>query len=196
MNQNVGASFGLSVLVVVFFAVILYQPDAPAPDHVGGGPGSAPAEDPPRASPAPVADPGPVSVSVPETGPAPPETEPVRPELSVAPSAVVVVNTAANPSSATLSERRKPEAAPKVRSDAVRPASHEAARPLGLREARAAITQARPGEALADVARRVYGSPDATSDLWLANRDLLERADAPLPPGALLRTPWPAPCGP
>ena len=31
MNENVGASFGLSVLVVIFFAVVLYQPETPAP---------------------------------------------------------------------------------------------------------------------------------------------------------------------
>ena len=30
MNENVGASFGLSVLVVLCFAVALYQPDPPA----------------------------------------------------------------------------------------------------------------------------------------------------------------------
>lgn len=30
MNENVGASFGLSLLVVFFFAVALYQPDKPA----------------------------------------------------------------------------------------------------------------------------------------------------------------------
>ena len=29
MNENVGASFGLSVLIVVFFAVVLYQPELP-----------------------------------------------------------------------------------------------------------------------------------------------------------------------
>ncbi len=31
MNENVGASFGLSVLVVIFFAVALYQPEPPSP---------------------------------------------------------------------------------------------------------------------------------------------------------------------
>src|SRR5947209_2755532 len=31
MNRNVGASFGLSVLTVLTFAVVLYQPDGPPP---------------------------------------------------------------------------------------------------------------------------------------------------------------------
>ena len=56
MNENVGASFGLSVLIVVFFAVVLYQPETPQPP-VAAVPPTATAEPvearPPEALPAP-----------------------------------------------------------------------------------------------------------------------------------------------
>ena len=57
MNENVGASFGLSVLVVLFFAVVLYHPDQPRPAPVPAPVASAvepveahPPESPPQAS--------------------------------------------------------------------------------------------------------------------------------------------------
>ncbi|MCA1684716.1 MAG: hypothetical protein LC745_01770, partial [Planctomycetia bacterium] len=56
-------------------------------------------------------------------------------------------------------------------------------------EPRGAFTRVRAGESLADVARRVYGADDALKTLWLANRDLLDRPDAPVTPGSILRTP-------
>jgi len=46
-----------------------------------------------------------------------------------------------------------------------------------------------PGETLADVAKRVYGSKDAAEAIWKANRDQVEKRDAPLSAGTLLRTP-------
>ena len=36
MNENVGASFGLSVLVVVFFAVALFEPEGGRPQRTAG----------------------------------------------------------------------------------------------------------------------------------------------------------------
>jgi nucleoid-associated protein YgaU len=56
-------------------------------------------------------------------------------------------------------------------------------------EPRGAFTRVRAGETLAAIAARVYGNEDAAEGLWMANRDLLEREDAPLHEGALLRTP-------
>jgi hypothetical protein len=45
------------------------------------------------------------------------------------------------------------------------------------------------GETLSEVAERVYGSPDAAEALWMANRDRIDRPDARLAAGTILRTP-------
>jgi hypothetical protein len=47
----------------------------------------------------------------------------------------------------------------------------------------------REGEALADVARRIYGDESAAEALWQANRDQLPDPAAPLRAGMPLRTP-------
>jgi nucleoid-associated protein YgaU len=68
----------------------------------------------------------------------------------------------------------------------VRPISRQ--RPPRSRPA-GSFTDVAEGETLSDVARRVYGSTDATDALWLANRDQLDRPDARLRSGTTLRTP-------
>src|SRR4051794_34180845 len=83
MNRNVGASFGLSVLTVLFFAVVLYQPARPPTP-----PTPAPAQDaavvvvealPPPEPPQRVAPP-PQVPTVPKPTPAPaPATIATRP---------------------------------------------------------------------------------------------------------------------
>ena len=52
-----------------------------------------------------------------------------------------------------------------------------------------AFTYAMPGESLADIAVRVYGSPDSARKLWMANRDIIDSPDATPCGGTLLRTP-------
>jgi hypothetical protein len=54
---------------------------------------------------------------------------------------------------------------------------------------RSAFTLVGKGESLDDVAARVYGTADKAEWLWLSNRDLIERKDAALRAGMLLRTP-------
>ncbi len=54
---------------------------------------------------------------------------------------------------------------------------------------RSAFTQVGEGETLADVASRIYGSPEASRALWRANRDMIGSPDATLQVGMLLRTP-------
>ncbi|MFO0910163.1 MAG: hypothetical protein U0794_17770, partial [Isosphaeraceae bacterium] len=61
--------------------------------------------------------------------------------------------------------------------------------PAVVEAPRGAFTVVRPGESLREVARRVYGSEEAAEGLWKANRDLIDEAEGPLTPGALLRTP-------
>ncbi len=52
-----------------------------------------------------------------------------------------------------------------------------------------AFTVVKQGEAIGDVAVRIYGSSDALDALWRANRDLLPTKDTPLSQGTFLRTP-------
>ncbi|MEO6810986.1 MAG: hypothetical protein ABI353_17890 [Isosphaeraceae bacterium] len=65
----------------------------------------------------------------------------------------------------------------------------EAATTTAGQSARSAFVRVAPGESLADVSVRVYGSKDAATTLWAANRDQLARPDEPLAPGSVLRTP-------
>lgn len=56
---------------------------------------------------------------------------------------------------------------------------------------RKVATTVAPGEDLAAVARRVYGSqsPEILDEIWQANRDQLTNRDSPITAGTLLRTP-------
>jgi hypothetical protein len=54
---------------------------------------------------------------------------------------------------------------------------------------RSSFTEVGPGESLADVALRVYGSEKDRDRLWRANRDLLPSPEAALEAGVILRTP-------
>lgn len=58
-------------------------------------------------------------------------------------------------------------------------------------ERRKVATTVAPGEDLAAVARRVYGSqsPEILDQIWQANRDQLPNRDSPITAGTLLRTP-------
>ncbi len=172
MNRNVPASFGLSVVIVLFFAVVLYQPDPP-PASVGRV--EAPVRSDP--SPAPLTTTHEVEVEVstaativPPTVPTTDRRSPAQAsEPASAPVAVLVERRAPTPPARTVSRREPIVEAPK--------------------EPRGAFTQSRAGESLSDVAQRVYGKEDQARALWLANRDVLDRVDSPLRPGTLLRTP-------
>lgn len=177
MNKNVGASFGLSVLTVIFFAVVLYQPDrSPAPP--GAGVVAAPVET--------------VEARPPVEAPEPVFTR------AVLPDPVETSRRVLTPAAKQVSAARPVAVAPKVKPAAderapavalTRPVSRRATPPVMKPEPRTAFTQARTGESLEDVASRVYGSSDAAKTLWLSNRDILDRADGPIRPGTLLRTP-------
>jgi nucleoid-associated protein YgaU len=179
MNQNVPASFGLSVLTVAFFAVVLYQRDAsPTPAAEVGGRGSG------------VGDRGSGTPAAPANGAdAEPAASPVATPVD-APIRLTPAPTSADPLAFRGPVRNN---STRVRDDVAgplaRPVSRRLANPPAPPEPRGAFTQARAGETLDDVAVRVYGTADAARSLWLANRDLLDRADAPLRPGTLLRTP-------
>ncbi|MGO9471686.1 MAG: hypothetical protein ACLQIB_15170 [Isosphaeraceae bacterium] len=58
-----------------------------------------------------------------------------------------------------------------------------------MQQPASAFTVVKQGEAIGDVAVRIYGSSDALDALWRANRDLLPTKDTPLSQGTFLRTP-------
>lgn len=210
MNRHMGTSTALSVLTVVFFAVVLYRPD-PIPGQPPPSP--TPTQSPPAPVPEPEPAPAPTDPSLTKAAPPPtpgvPLVEPptAKPAVAVeevrkAPSAVVrsrpePPRTIAVPIAATA------HTAPPVSKKAAmrsRPASSEGlsrvqtasqrkkAVPVPS-QPRGAFTEVFEGESMADVAVRVYGNPDATKSLWLANRDIVKAQDEILRGGTFLRTP-------
>jgi hypothetical protein len=182
MNRHVGASFTLSVLAVVFFAVILYEPE-----HARSPRPSASAE-PSRPDTA-----GPASAVARAPAPTP------GVHLTEGLSGPVAASSAPTDRTVDVAAPRRPAPSPRVAAASSRPqgtngetgpmvrvASNRQARPPARRSA---FTEVAAGESLADVAVRVYGTPDATNSLWRANRDVIDGRDASLQAGTLLRTP-------
>lgn len=158
MNQHLGATYTLSVLVVVAFAVAFHR--------VGE-----------RAGPPKPANK--VSARGIESRP-----EPARPEVAAAPARPPVE---AKPTARVEIVRPKvaavEHAPPKEPRPAVRPVSEVKERHRG------AFARVEPGESLADVALRLYGSPTMAEALWKANRDQVSSSSTPLEAGMTLRTP-------
>jgi hypothetical protein len=183
MDKNVSASFTLSLLVVTFFAVALYQPDSRLQSPTARtkrSPNAKPVED-----------------QVP-TGPlrqpdlsAPLAPQPTKPDTNVA----LARSRSAGISQVQVTRHVDPPPAPAVEARKVIASRDEPTRPSqgpptpSITEPRGAFTSVRPGETLPDVARRVYGPGGDAERLWKANRDLIEKQDSPLPPGTMLRTP-------
>ncbi len=171
MNRNVTASFSLSVFMVVLFAVLLYQPEGPGSSSVQASPNvpadshqpiSDPEKSRPRLTPGtplPEASTGPTSSDQPSTSPA------FREETVEQ----GVVREGSRPSPGGQAEETKPGLVPALPSST--------------------FTYAMPGESLADIAVRVYGSPDSARKLWMANRDIIDSPDTTPRGGTLLRTP-------
>ncbi len=171
MNRNVTASFSLSVSLVLLFAVLLYQPDGP--------------------------------VSVPLQATSVSHAEPRKPVSNLTESRPPLkAGSPLTESSAGDGESDAPTPTPVARAEAIEPSavevtsgpsrggrSQEAKPALGTARPTSAFTHARPGESLADIAIRVYGSPDSAGKIWMANRDLIVSPNAVLPGGTLLRTP-------
>lgn len=176
MTRHLGVSAFLSVVIVVFFAVALYQPEGPgalpsAPVSDRTTPESARVVEP---RPAPTADVPPAAVS------------PERPAVqtrSVSRRSVPSERMRARPEiNAPPQTARRPSSSPRFEPVQTR----QTTRPPGRRPA---FIHADAGETVTDVALRVYGSPDAARALWMANRDILPDRDARLSAGTVLRTP-------
>jgi hypothetical protein len=206
MNRNAGASFTLSVLMVCFFTVALYPRDGPPPPCSAKSsvvsseaPGSAPLDPPPLPTPGvPLFEATEVAAAEPASKPDPvPEPrDEGRAETSPRPQPVTVRSLQdrseimagteerpPGPSRAELMTRPSPTTWPVraqtiARRRAIVPPCHPPA-----------FTTVGAGESLADVAIRVYGSPESAEMLWRANRDFIEQRDSSLRAGMLLRTP-------
>jgi nucleoid-associated protein YgaU len=132
----------------------------------------------------PDAAPAPTPAPAPSAGPA---AAPATPPTSPAAVAGVVPDlTPGTPWTEPEPRPARPVLIPTTRTLPAPAVAASRARPTPPRKAFATVE---PGETLADVARRVYGTPDAADRLWQANRDALPRPDSPVEPGALLRTP-------
>jgi hypothetical protein len=187
MNGNMGASFALSFLLVGVVAVVLYRPETHPPSPAGGASIEVTATPESEANePFP-----PLTPAVPWSD-APAPTEPAPASL-VSRSGSATSLTALGTDDRANDPIRRPslETRGNPTSDVPAP-SNPAVRPVARRSISTGphppFTTSAAGETLADVARRIYGSA-AAQDLWLANRDHIERPDAPLPAGTLLRTP-------
>jgi hypothetical protein len=169
MNEHAGPACALSGLIVGVFAILLHDrnPPPPVPKSLSRSVSPAPrVEGSKPESPASIGPPRPIATT------APPPSE----GFARAPGPVLGPRKVEDPGpepgrSPDLPTRVDPPATPSV------PPSRP---PFAVVE---------PGESLADVAARVYGSKDASEALWKANRDQVARVDSPLTGGTLLRTP-------
>ena len=182
MNRQVGPSIVFSVSIVCFFAVALFQRDAPhpgrarsAPGHTKLSPGSASVTE------------GVVQVKRPTELPESPQPlkaaearRDVRPHLGPGSQDASIARV---PSTPARSHRDR-DAAPIVT------AGFTSADSVDLvRQPDSAFTVVRDNETIQDVAVRIYGSNDHVGMLWRANRDALPLLNSPLSSGIVLRTP-------
>jgi nucleoid-associated protein YgaU len=176
MNRQVGPSIVLSVLIVCFFAVALYQRDPPRPSQGRGRTGIG--EQNRRSGPLIRSS----TVQAGSTVSAQPATAlsegPARAIALVSDSSI----TAFGPEPA---DSGRSGVAGSVRSEG----SNTGQRIDGGRRPASAFTTVVANETLQDVARRVYGSGHLADSLWRANRDALSRRESPLAAGMVLRTP-------
>ncbi len=200
MTRQVVPSIVLSVLIVCFFAVALYQPDPPGPGQgvrrskTGGEiarTGSAPQAS-GRSSGARTRD---VAPQAPDPAGRDTDRAASAPKDGTSGSPARSFTTVANRSG------RPPRNSPGARTDARRrepidtdfgPPPTDARKRVPIDTdfgPRRSFTVVRAGETLGDVARRVYGPAGEAGALWRANRDALQRRDSPLAVGMLLRTP-------
>jgi nucleoid-associated protein YgaU len=216
MNRQIVPSMILSVLIVCFFGILLFERDPP---QAGASPERVATRKKTDATNSPSARPKPE-----DTAPSQPtdpsvRLKPERPQgtaelaksqgqaisrdgRSAAPSqaaskAISTAKEAVSPKSHAREASKTPPAAPHqdVRRAVERgdrqktSAVNQSQAPSAQPVPRSAFTVVQKGETLYDVTVRVYGSADPLDSLWHANRDVLPRRDSPLSPGSVLRTP-------
>jgi hypothetical protein len=202
MNRQVFPSMLLSVLIVCFFSVLLYERENSSGHGKTASPTTNPVAAPsqgegvalPKAA-APAND----SKESSSLAPARPDGE--GPPAQTAPDGSAATRTPERvdpppASPAAASPEPSPGESPSPRPVAQKPTETVKAAPAATPSAaaapagpRSAFTTVKEGESLEDVAIRVYGSADPVNSLWRANRDLLPQRTSPLQAGSILRTP-------
>jgi nucleoid-associated protein YgaU len=177
MNRQVVPSMILSVFIVCFFSVLLYDREKPR-SAVEPAKGERKREASSKVEP-PAAPVPPPSSKKPSTSPAVPAPEASSPKGAEPASAVTPEAPAPKAAAATVVS--EPAAEPQKTAPSPPPSAPP--------EPRGAFTTAKDGESLDDIAVRVYGSADQAESLWRANRDQLPRRNSPIKAGAVLRTP-------
>jgi nucleoid-associated protein YgaU len=172
MNRQVGPSILLSVLIVCFFAVVLFQHDPPHGPRARDQPGREPKVT--HANRGPGRDPrGASAVGVGTSSISARQREVQARTVRVAAGQSTAVPISTQP---VRSPDRSAPPAREGRFDSVH-------------QPDSGFTVVESSESIEDVAVRVYGSADQVEGLWHANRDALPRRDAPLAAGVVLRTP-------
>ncbi len=179
MNRQVGPSILLSVLIVCFFAVALYQRDPPRSAHGRARPSLIVALRLPPVSAPQRADLWGQGESAERVQPAS-----LRREHQAQPIAL-----ASGSSISVMQPIRANSSRPRSRDSVESDGSQKGERIEVARQPGSPFTIALANETLQDVALRVYGSTAAVNSLWRANRDALSRSDLPLSAGTVLRTP-------
>ena len=216
MTEHAGVGCFLSVLIVVAFTLVFHEVERPnlarspaEPPRAATGPAmtqrASPVADPPRLDSQARIDPVPV---VTQSRPA------IAPETSSGPAFqdkavdvaaptgwLVSTRSSARSVSQPLSAPEQPRPVPPLtaseRPDArvshPSPGSVAPPRDSSVKRSRngprSSTTITLKGEQLVDVAIRVYGTAEATIQIWRANRDRLASVDSPVSEGWLLRTP-------
>jgi hypothetical protein len=179
MNEQAGPACVLSVLIIGVFAVLLYDKDRGT---------SSPKPSPPSIRREVSRPRGPESAAQTPTPTPRLETKVV----AAAPAKPILTPQAPPATPSRPSEERKstdPESRVVDLGNSSRPRPRVPTPPKRATQPRGAFTVVEPGETLADVAERVYGSNRSAESHWKANRDQLATLESPLPKGALLRTP-------
>ncbi len=186
MDQHLGATYSLSILIVVAFAIVFYRADPPPRKTDDAAPTVTRANEPPKravtAPPSvPTSPPEPLPIFAKQVEVA--AKAPVVPQVTLRePVAIERPQAALRPASPPAVVGSKPNTEPLVR-------AVSRVQPVQRKSARSAFTTVDDRESLDDVAERIYGTSDATERLWKANRDQLPSIESPLRVGMLLRTP-------
>jgi nucleoid-associated protein YgaU len=197
MNRQVVPSIALSVLIVCFFAVALFQHDPP---------GATPRQKPPIGREANNGA-GTKAATTP-TEVASASTESTSTAIAATSARISNVKHSGIPQASGQRAEQPPDRAVSIssvtlgRTASVRPFSYAPSVPSSssagaatndknyvARRPRSAFTVVDRDETISDVALRVYGTTVEVESLWQANRDSLPRKDSPVSSGMLLRTP-------
>ncbi len=181
MTRQAFPSILLSVAIVCFFAVALYRrdPDPPVAGKTAAHSRAKTRED---------------SVAVRTIGLQ--DRRPIRPAQAPVPgrldsgASILPAGSGAEPRKVVSAVSRVAERSPAVERPSRPPAQPAMEpRPSTVKAGRPALTVARSGETIADVARRVYGREIGAEALLRANREVVRDRETAIPAGTVLRTP-------